>query len=94
MSFDAHLLSLRTLFDPERAAGFETALELRLDGEPFRAVVSGGALSIERGEVAEPDAVVTSDPGTILAVARGPYGSSSEMLAHTRETISTAKAAT
>ncbi len=30
MSFDAHLLSLITLFDPSLAEGFETALELRL----------------------------------------------------------------
>ena len=71
MSFDAHLLSLQTLFDPELAEGFETALELRLDDQPFRAVVSGGELSLERGEVSEPDAVITSDAGTMLAVAHG-----------------------
>ncbi len=71
MSFDAHLLSLQTLFDPSLAQGFETALELRLDDQPFRAVVSGGELSLERGEVAEPDAVITSDVGTMLAVAHG-----------------------
>jgi DNA-binding HxlR family transcriptional regulator len=71
MSFDAHLLSLSTLFDPDRAQGFETALELRLDDQPFRAVVSGGELALERGEVADPDAVVTSDAGTMLAVAHG-----------------------
>ncbi len=34
-------------------------------------MVSGGELALERGEVAEPDAVVTSDAGTMLAVAHG-----------------------
>ncbi len=71
MSFDAHLLSLRTLFDPSLAQGFETALELRLDDQRFRAVVSGGELSLERGEVSDPDAVLTTDAGTMLAVAHG-----------------------
>jgi len=71
MSFDAHLLSLRTLFDPSLAQGFETALELRLDDQPFRAVISGGELALERGEVSEPDAVLITDAGTMLAVAHG-----------------------
>jgi DNA-binding HxlR family transcriptional regulator len=68
MSFDAHMLSLRTLFDPELAEGFEAALELRLGDERFRAIVAG-ELTLERGEVDEPDAVVTTDHETLLAVS-------------------------
>jgi DNA-binding HxlR family transcriptional regulator len=68
MSFDAHLLSLITLFDPSLADGFETALELRLGEERFRAIV-GGDLTLERGEVDEPDAVVTTDHETLLALS-------------------------
>jgi DNA-binding HxlR family transcriptional regulator len=68
MSFDAHLLSLRTLFDPGLAEGFETALELRLGDERFRAIVAGD-LTLERGEVSDPDAVVTTDHETLLAVS-------------------------
>jgi DNA-binding HxlR family transcriptional regulator len=68
MSFDAHLLSLMTLFDPDLAHGFETALELRLGEERFRAIV-GGDLTLERGEVEQPDAVVTGDHETLLALA-------------------------
>jgi len=71
MSFDAHLLSFQTLFDPELAEGFEAALQLVVDEQPFRAVVSGGELALERGEVAEPDAVLTGNVGTMLAVAHG-----------------------
>jgi DNA-binding HxlR family transcriptional regulator len=68
MSFDAHLLSLVTLFDPSLAEGFETALQLQLGDERFRAVV-GGDLTLERGEVDQPDAVVTTDHETLLALA-------------------------
>lgn len=71
MSFDAHLLSLQTLFDPQLAEGFEASLELVLDEQPFRAIVSGGELELERGDVAEPDAVLTTDVGTMLAIAHG-----------------------
>jgi DNA-binding HxlR family transcriptional regulator len=68
MSSDAHLLSLLTLFDPGLAEGFETAIQLRLGEERFRAVVAGD-LTLERGEVDQPDAVVTTDHGTMLALA-------------------------
>ncbi len=68
MSRDAHILSLMTLFDPELAHGFETALELRLGEERFRAVVAGD-LTLERGQVDQPDAVVTTDHETLLALA-------------------------
>jgi DNA-binding HxlR family transcriptional regulator len=71
MSFDAHILSLRTLFDPETAGDFEAVLDLRLDeGEPFHARVSGGApMQLERGEAEGADATVTTDAGTLLALA-------------------------
>ena len=69
MSFDAHILSLRTLFDPELAGDFSTRLDLRLEEHRFRAEVSDGRLEVEAGEAHEPDAVVTSDAGTVLAVA-------------------------
>src|SRR5215211_1230812 len=73
MSFDAHLLSLMTLFDSELAQGFETALELRLGEERFRAVVATH-LTLERGEVDQPDAVVTTDHETLLALAHRRIG--------------------
>ncbi len=71
MSFDAHILSLRTLFDPSLAEGFEATLELRLGDQPFRAEVADGRLDIVRGQATAPDAVVTTDAGTMLALAHG-----------------------
>jgi DNA-binding HxlR family transcriptional regulator len=69
MSFDAHILSLRTLFDPEAAGDFEATFDLRLEDQRFRARVAHGALEVARGETGDADAVVTSDPGTVLALA-------------------------
>lgn len=71
MSFDAHLLSLLTLFDREKAADFRTRLELRLGDETFVAEVAGGRLEIERGMARDADAIVETDAGTLLAVAHG-----------------------
>jgi DNA-binding HxlR family transcriptional regulator len=71
MSLDAHLVSLRTLFDPERAEGFETTIQLRLEDQPFRVVVAGGAIVVERGEAAAPDASLTTGAATLLALLHG-----------------------
>jgi DNA-binding HxlR family transcriptional regulator len=71
MSFDAHILSFRTLFDPARAEGLEARVLLRLGERDFRAVVSGGEFEIVAGSLDDPDAVITSDHGTALAVAHG-----------------------
>jgi len=71
MSFDAHILSLRTLFDPERAGDLHARVQLDLGDQRFRAEVAGGRFEIERGEADAPDAVVTSDAGTLLAIAHG-----------------------
>jgi DNA-binding HxlR family transcriptional regulator len=69
MSFDAHILSLLTLFDPEVAGDFETVLELRLDEQRFRAAVAAGQLEIAPGEAPSPDATIETDPGTLIALA-------------------------
>jgi DNA-binding HxlR family transcriptional regulator/putative sterol carrier protein len=71
MSFDAHILSLRTLFDPERADGLRARVQLRLGEQRFHAEVADERFEIERGEAAAPDATLTSDADTLLAVAHG-----------------------
>jgi len=72
MSLDAHILSLRTLFDPARAEGVTGTLELRLGDQPFRAELAADGLEIAPGEAAAPDATLeTGDPGTLLALIHG-----------------------
>ena len=71
MSFDAHILSLRTLFDPERAEGLRARVELRLGAQRFHAEVADGRFAIERGEAPAADAVLVADPGTLIALAHG-----------------------
>lgn len=65
---DSLILSLRTMFSPERAADRELTLQLHLDEQPFRLHVSGGALELERGEVRDPDATVRCSPELLGAV--------------------------
>jgi DNA-binding HxlR family transcriptional regulator len=68
MSLDAHILSLRTLFDPALAGDFSANLELRLGEHRFRGTVAEGRLEVAPGEAQAPDAIVTTDPGTLLAL--------------------------
>lgn len=71
MSFDSHVLSLRTLFDADRAAGWSARIALELDDQPFAAEVADGRFTIVRGEHSGADARITGDPGTVIAVAHG-----------------------
>jgi DNA-binding HxlR family transcriptional regulator len=71
MSRDAHILSLRTLFDPALAGGFAVTMSLRLGDERFHAVVADGGLTLERGELPEADVVVETDHATMIAIAHG-----------------------
>ena len=71
MSFDAHILSLRTLFDPERAQDLDARVQLVLDDRPYAAEVHDDAFTIEAGEVDHPGATITGDPGAVLGVAHG-----------------------
>ncbi len=69
MSLDAHILSLRTLFDPTLAEGFDATVELRLGEQRFCAEVADARLEIVRAEASAPHATIETDPGTLLAVA-------------------------
>jgi len=71
MSFDSHIVSLRTLFDPALADGFDVRLELRLGEHRFRAEVADGRFEVERGEARAPDAIIDTDAGTLIALAHG-----------------------
>ncbi|HKB50838.1 MAG TPA: winged helix-turn-helix transcriptional regulator [Solirubrobacterales bacterium] len=68
---DSIVLALRSLFDPEAAAGLEASYELRLGDERFHVDVAGGELELGRGAPAEPAAAIETDPGTLAALLTG-----------------------
>ena len=71
MSFDSHILSLRTLFCPALAAGFEARIQLRLDGGDFRAAIAGGEAEIVAGEDPHADASIHASAEHLFEVVRG-----------------------
>jgi DNA-binding HxlR family transcriptional regulator len=68
LGIDAFVVALRTLFDPERAGEYHGVFALLLDGQPFRATVFDGQLTIERGEAEEPDATIETGVAPLSAV--------------------------
>jgi DNA-binding HxlR family transcriptional regulator len=71
MSLDAYVVSLRTLFDRARAGDFAARVELRLGDERFRVVIDGGQIEADRGELPDADAVIETDPDTLIEVLHG-----------------------
>lgn len=71
MGIDSMILSLRTMFDAASAKGMKLALELRMGEDVFAADVARGALALERGTHAAPDAVITTDANTLAALVYG-----------------------
>jgi len=71
MSLDAHILSLRALFDAERAGDFAARVELRLGGERFRVVIAEGEVDAGRGELPDADVTIEGDPAMLLEVLHG-----------------------
>jgi DNA-binding HxlR family transcriptional regulator len=65
MSVDCHILALRTVFDAEAAGDLDATYQLRIDGQRFRARIRDGRFEVSRGTLDEPDAVVTTDTGTL-----------------------------
>jgi DNA-binding HxlR family transcriptional regulator len=71
MSLDAYIVSLRTLFDPERAAGFRARVELRLGEHRYRVAIADGLIEAEHGEAADADAAIEADPAALIDVLHG-----------------------
>jgi DNA-binding HxlR family transcriptional regulator/putative sterol carrier protein len=68
---DSIVLALRSLFDPEVAAGLDASYELRLGDERFAVLVAGGELDLTRGTVDQPDAAIGAEPEALAAVLSG-----------------------
>ena len=65
---DSMVLALRARFDADAARGLRAGYELRLGDDRFRIVVSDDQIEVARGGVAQPDATIVTDPGTLAAV--------------------------
>jgi DNA-binding HxlR family transcriptional regulator len=68
LGIDSAVLALRTLFDARAAGNHSGVYELRLGDQAFRARVAEGHLELERGEAPGADAVIASDPHTLMEV--------------------------
>jgi DNA-binding HxlR family transcriptional regulator/putative sterol carrier protein len=74
MSVDSHILHLKTLFDAQAAEGLDASYELRLGEHRFSARVAGGEIEFASGPAHEPDAIIETDPGTLLTLVTDPRG--------------------
>jgi DNA-binding HxlR family transcriptional regulator len=72
---DSIVLALRSLFDPEAAAGLEARYELLLGEERFEVGVAAGELRLSRSESAPGErvgeAAIATQPDTLAAVLAG-----------------------
>jgi len=65
------MLALRMLLLPDKAAGWAGRIGFRLAEETYRVTVSGGALAIDRGTLADAEAVFVGEPNDFLPVLFG-----------------------
>jgi len=71
LSVNSFVLSLRTMFDPVTAAGFQARIGLQLGEQNFLAEISEGRLLLPAGVAAPLDAVLAGDPNALAAVIYG-----------------------
>lgn len=81
VSVDSAALSLRALFNPERAADTATTVGLRLEDQPFLARVKSGELTVERAEPEHAELVIDTDAHTLRSLLVGTADLDSEMTA-------------
>jgi hypothetical protein len=61
------MLSLRTMFDPAKAAGMDATIGFDIAGEQFVARMKDGAIPIRRGEIVEAEAVFRAPAASVMA---------------------------
>lgn len=71
LTADALALGLRTTFDAAAAGDVAATVALHLSADRFVAEIAGGRFRIDRGETPDPDAVLTTDPGTLQGIVFG-----------------------
>jgi DNA-binding HxlR family transcriptional regulator len=62
------MLSLRTMFDPERARGFAGRIGFRIGAESFLGELYDGRMTLQRGDAGQGDAVFAG-PAPLIAAA-------------------------
>ncbi len=65
------MLSLRTMFSPERARALQARVGFRLGHETFLAELQDGAMKLERGDAGQGQAIFTGPPELIAAAIYG-----------------------
>jgi DNA-binding HxlR family transcriptional regulator len=68
LGVDSAVLSLPSLFDPERAGDLEASFGLHLDGQDFEVRIAAGTVGTDRGEAGYPRASIATDPGTFAGL--------------------------
>jgi putative sterol carrier protein len=64
------MLSLIALFDGRAAAGLDATIALHLGQERFRLRITGGELTLTRGDDGHADATLDTDQTTLLSLLR------------------------
>ena len=70
LNADALILHMRSRYHPSSNAGQQGRYEIRLADDPFTLEVTDDALTIRRGSVAEPDAILDTTTPTLTALLR------------------------
>jgi DNA-binding HxlR family transcriptional regulator/putative sterol carrier protein len=71
LNVDSLILSFRTMFDPDAAAGFSASIEFRIGEDRFRAHVNRGRMELVRGSADQVDAIIESDSDVLASVVYG-----------------------
>lgn len=69
LSVDALVLSFRTMFSAEAAEGLDAVVELRINGDTFRAKIRKGDMALVRGSAENADAVIEGSTEAFVSVA-------------------------
>lgn len=68
LGIDSLLLSMKVMFDPERADDLAGSYELRVGVDAFDVEIRDGTLGIRQGRPVDPDATMSTDLATLHAV--------------------------
>jgi putative sterol carrier protein len=68
LGVDSLVLSWRTMFSAERAAGFDARLQLQIDEQVYRAHIEQGQMHLERGAQVDAAAVLSANVATYVAL--------------------------